>query len=61
MKIEEIEKRFWHPSVAAYTELTRYSREAPFLKLTAISVGAKQSGQREPLVLVLVLVLVLES
>jgi hypothetical protein len=26
VKIEEIEKRFWHPSVAAYPELTRYSR-----------------------------------
>ncbi len=26
MKIEEIEKRFRHPSAAAYPELTRYSR-----------------------------------
>jgi len=33
------------------------SREAPFLKLTAIGAGAKQSGQRESLVLVVVLVL----
>jgi hypothetical protein len=33
------------------------SREAPFLKLTMIGAGAKQSGQRKPFVLVVVLVL----
>jgi hypothetical protein len=32
-------------------------RETPFLKLTAISADAKQSGLRESLVLVVVLVL----
>jgi hypothetical protein len=33
------------------------SREAPFHKLTVIGAGAKQSGQREPLVIVIVIVL----